>query len=50
MRPDLPVIIASASKRDTEQMRKMDIQHLTNLGKPFSLEQLLIAVGMAIES
>ncbi len=49
LKPDLPVIIASGSNRDTEQMEKMEAQHLTNLGKPFSAEQLLIAVGMVIQ-
>jgi two-component system cell cycle sensor histidine kinase/response regulator CckA len=49
LKPDLPVIIASGSNRDTEQMEKMESQHLTNLGKPFSAEQLLIAVGMVIQ-
>jgi signal transduction histidine kinase len=49
LKPDLPVIIASGSKRDTERRRKIDQNHLTNLGKPFSVEQLLIAVGMALQ-
>jgi two-component system, cell cycle sensor histidine kinase and response regulator CckA len=49
LKPDLPVIIASGSSRDTEQMRRMDEEQLTNLGKPFSAEQLLIAVGMVIQ-
>jgi two-component system, cell cycle sensor histidine kinase and response regulator CckA len=49
LKPDIPVIIASGSKRDTEQTQKMDTEHTTNLGKPFSAEQLLIAVGMAIQ-
>jgi two-component system cell cycle sensor histidine kinase/response regulator CckA len=48
IKPDMPVIFASASKCDTEQMRKTDLRQMTNLGKPFSLEQLLIAVGTAI--
>jgi two-component system, cell cycle sensor histidine kinase and response regulator CckA len=47
LKPDIPVIIASGSKRDTEQIRK-ETKYLTNLGKPFSVEQLLIAVGIAM--
>jgi two-component system, cell cycle sensor histidine kinase and response regulator CckA len=49
MKPDLPVIIASGSNRDTEQMAKIETERMTNLGKPFSAEQLLIAVGMVIQ-
>jgi two-component system, cell cycle sensor histidine kinase and response regulator CckA len=49
MRPDLPVIIASGSKDDTEDKRRTGAEHLTDLGKPFSAEQLLIAVGRAIQ-
>jgi signal transduction histidine kinase len=49
IKPDLPVIIASGSKRDTEQMHRAETENMTNLGKPFSVEQLLLAVGMAIQ-
>jgi CheY-like chemotaxis protein len=49
LKPDIPVIIASGSNRDTEQTRRLDTEHLTKLGKPFSAEQLLIAVGMVIQ-
>lgn len=49
LKPDIPVIIASGSSRATEQTRKADIKHMTNLGKPFSAEQLLIAVAMVIQ-
>lgn len=49
LKPDIPVIIASGSKRDTEQMRKIDAKQVTSLGKPFSAEQLLIAVAMATQ-
>jgi two-component system, cell cycle sensor histidine kinase and response regulator CckA len=48
LKPDLPVIIASGSKRDTEQLRQLDIAQLKNLGKPYSLDQLLIAVDAAL--
>ncbi len=46
LKPEIPVIIASGSKRDTDQMRRGDPEHLTRLGKPFSVEQTL---GKAIE-
>jgi two-component system cell cycle sensor histidine kinase/response regulator CckA len=49
LKPSIPVIIASGSNRDTDEMRKMDTENMTNLGKPFSAEQLLIAVGMVIQ-
>lgn len=48
MKPDIPVIIASGSKRDTEWMRRVETENVINLSKPFSVEQLLLAVGMAI--
>ncbi|HEY3854285.1 MAG TPA: response regulator [Verrucomicrobiae bacterium] len=48
MKPDLPVIIASGSKRDTERVQKSE-ENVINLGKPFSVEQLLLAVGKAIQ-
>jgi hypothetical protein len=49
LRPDIPVIIASGSKYDTEQLRRIKREQYVNLGKPFSADQLLIAVGMAIQ-
>ncbi|HEX3718906.1 MAG TPA: response regulator [Verrucomicrobiae bacterium] len=49
MRPDIPVIIASGSKYDTEQVLRIKREHCFNLGKPFSADQLLLAVGMAIQ-
>jgi two-component system, cell cycle sensor histidine kinase and response regulator CckA len=48
--PDLPMIIASGSKRDTEQLRRSDIEHVKSLGKPYSLDQLLLAVDAAIRT
>ena len=48
LRPDIPVIIASGSKQDTERRRQIDEKHLINLGKPFSVDQLLVAVSLAI--
>jgi two-component system cell cycle sensor histidine kinase/response regulator CckA len=49
MKPDLPVIIASGSRRDPALTQKVDMDSLTNLGKPFSAAQLLMAVGMAVQ-
>ncbi|HEY3913167.1 MAG TPA: response regulator [Verrucomicrobiae bacterium] len=49
LRPDIPVIIASGSKYDTEQLQRIKREQYVNLGKPFSADQLLIAVGMAIQ-
>jgi hypothetical protein len=48
LKPDIPVIIASGSKGDTEQLRRTDIKHLRTLAKPYRLDQLLLAVGAAI--
>ncbi len=48
MKPEIPVIIASGSKRDTERMQRAETENVINLGKPFSVEQLLLAVGRAI--
>ena len=45
LKPTLPVIIASGSKSDAEQLRQADVEQMKNLGKPYSLEQLLIAVS-----
>jgi hypothetical protein len=49
MRPDIPVIIASGSKYDTEMIQRIKEEQFIDLGKPFSADQLLIAVGMAIQ-
>jgi two-component system, cell cycle sensor histidine kinase and response regulator CckA len=43
--PELPVIIASGTKHDTEFHRRMDGKHLLDLGKPYSVEGLLTAVA-----
>jgi two-component system, cell cycle sensor histidine kinase and response regulator CckA len=47
-RPDLPVIIASGAKSDTQQLRRIETEGLKRLGKPYSLDQLLMAVGTAM--
>lgn len=43
--PALPVIIASGSKQDARELSRFGSCHTTNLGKPYSLEQLLVAVA-----
>jgi PAS domain S-box-containing protein len=49
LKPDLPMILASGSKRDTDQLRRSGIEHVKSLGKPYSLDELLVAVGAALE-
>ena len=49
IRPDVPVILASGGKSETDQWRQIDSKHLSTLGKPYNLEQLLIAVAMVIQ-
>jgi CheY-like chemotaxis protein len=46
-RPDLPIIIASGTQRDTERLKRPG-GNLINLGKPYSLESLLTAVAKMI--
>jgi two-component system, cell cycle sensor histidine kinase and response regulator CckA len=50
LKPDIPVIIASGgSKSDTDEIRKVDSAHVKNLAKPYSLDQLLVAVAMGLQ-
>jgi two-component system, cell cycle sensor histidine kinase and response regulator CckA len=49
LKPDMPIIVASGSKSDTEQVRRTDLKRLKNLGKPYRLEQLLLAVDTALK-
>jgi PAS domain S-box-containing protein len=49
IRPDVPIIIASGGKRDSALLEQTGAGNLTSLGKPFNLEQLLIAVAMVIQ-
>jgi CheY-like chemotaxis protein len=49
IKPDIPVVIASGSKHDEEEMRRAGLEDAKNLGKPYSLDQLLIAVAMALK-
>jgi PAS domain S-box-containing protein len=51
LKPQTPVIIASGAKSsDTEEMRRRDGIRLKSLGKPYSLEQLLVAVDGGLHS
>jgi hypothetical protein len=50
LRPDIPVIIASGSQHSPEELRRFEAEHLTNLGKPYSLEQLLVGVATALHA
>ncbi|HWD20870.1 MAG TPA: response regulator [Verrucomicrobiae bacterium] len=50
IRPDIPVIIASGSSRGATETQEIAAQRWTNLGKPFSVDQLLIAVAMALQN
>jgi CheY-like chemotaxis protein len=49
MNPGLPVIIASGTQHDTSQLRRIEADKMVNLGKPYSLEQLLLAVASNIK-
>jgi two-component system, cell cycle sensor histidine kinase and response regulator CckA len=48
LRPDIPAIIASGGKQDTAQLQRLHAKNLTNLGKPFSLSDLLDSVARAL--
>jgi PAS domain S-box-containing protein len=48
LKPDLPIILASGGKNDTTQFQRVDATHLTTLGKPFTVEQLLNGVAKAM--
>jgi PAS domain S-box-containing protein len=49
LNPDIPLIVASGSKSDTEQLRRPDIKQLKSLAKPYRLEQLLVTVDTAMK-
>jgi PAS domain S-box-containing protein len=49
LQPDLPVIIASGTEHDTEHLRRMGLGHLNSLGKPYNLDQLLLAVALGLQ-
>jgi len=48
MKPELPVILASGSKHESEELARLEAEGMTNLGKPYTLEQLLVGVATAI--
>jgi two-component system cell cycle sensor histidine kinase/response regulator CckA len=49
-RPDLPVIVASGTKRDTVFFKRTDLNRLVNLDKPYTLEGLLTAVARLLSA
>jgi len=46
----IPIIMASGSKRDPEQLRKIDTTCVTTLSKPYGVEQLLNGVANALKN
>lgn len=48
LKPNVQIIIASGTKREVGQLQNLDARHLTNLGKPYTLEALLQGVAGAI--
>ena len=48
LKPNVQIIIASGTKREVGQLQNLDVRHLTNLGKPYTLEALLQGVAGAI--
>jgi two-component system, cell cycle sensor histidine kinase and response regulator CckA len=48
LKPDLPVIIASGCQHDTVYLQQADSLHLNNLGKPYTFDQLLMAVDIRL--
>ena len=50
MKPDIRIIIASGGSRDTAFFRKVDKAHISELPKPYTVEQLLNAVADAIKT
>ncbi|MGP8200237.1 MAG: response regulator [Limisphaerales bacterium] len=48
LKPDLPIIITSGSEEDMEELQRIDPIHLKILGKPYGIDQLLMAVDMAL--
>jgi two-component system, cell cycle sensor histidine kinase and response regulator CckA len=49
LKPDLPVILASGSRQDTDLQRRNASKDATNLTKPYTLEQLLVAVDTVLK-
>ncbi|HWV98612.1 MAG TPA: ATP-binding protein [Candidatus Acidoferrum sp.] len=48
MTPNIPVIMASATRNDTEQVSRADLGHIATLSKPYGIEQLLTGVAKAL--
>ena len=48
MAPNIPVILASATKSDTERVSRADLTHVATLSKPYGIEQLLNGVANAL--
>lgn len=48
IRPDIPIIVASGGRRDTELLEKADIGRITTLGKPYQVDELLHAIENAL--
>jgi two-component system, cell cycle sensor histidine kinase and response regulator CckA len=50
LKPDLPIIIVSGSKRETADLQPNDSVQLKSLEKPYSLDQLLMAVALGLQN
>jgi signal transduction histidine kinase len=48
IRSDIPIIVASGGKRETEILTKADIRHITTLGKPYQVDELLHAIASVL--
>jgi len=48
IRPEIPVIITSGTWREDEQLQRIDTTRLAILEKPYTVEQLLVAVAGGI--
>ena len=48
MAPNIPVIMASATKNDTEKVSRADLGHIARLSKPYDIEQLLKGVAQVL--
>ena len=46
--PDIPVILASATKHDTEHVSRADLTNIVTLNKPYGIEQLLNGAANAL--
>ncbi len=46
--PDMPILVASATKIDTDLFRREDLANLSTLPKPYGVEELLHAVATTL--